>query len=163
MNGKFKISICNELRERGKKILNSEEFKKCCFITHHKKTTAGAHMFHVAYVSLAICNVLEHLHIKIDRNSVVKISLLHDIGMIHRYVKFHSKFITAFKHPLESGYISKDFGVTDKELKSIKRHMFPIYPIPPMNIEGIVLLISDKVCSFREAAGILCPYKPAMV
>lgn len=149
MNLKQRLAL-NEVRIRGKDIIDSDLFRRCNNVIHHEKTTAAMHMMHVACMSLLICNFLEHFNIDVDRNMVVTVSLLHDIGMINRSRMSHP--VTS--HYKESVRIShKMFHVSKREEIAIARHMFPVSPIPPTFIEGVVLTISDKICSIREATG----------
>ena len=146
----MKKHILEEVMNRGKNIIDSDLFRRCNNVVHHENTTAAMHMLHVACMSLLICNFLEHFNIHIDRTMMVTVSLLHDIGMVNRHRMSHP--VTSHYH--ESVRISnKMFHVSKREEIAIARHMFPVSPIPPTFREGIVLTISDKICSIKEATG----------
>ena len=142
--------VLKEVMSRGKVIIESDLFRRCNHVIHHKRTTAAMHMLHVACMSLAICNFLEHFNVYIDRNMMVTVCLLHDIGMVHRNLMNHP--VTS--HYKESVRLStKMFHVSKREEIAIARHMFPVSPIPPTFGEGVVLTIADKICSIKEATG----------
>ncbi len=44
----------------------------------------------------------------------------------------------------------RDFTLTDIEKDIIKKHMFPLTPIPPVHIESWIVCIADKICSAGE-------------
>lgn len=147
-------TIIDEIGLYADPVLASEAYKECLTFGHHCNTTIADHMVHVAFVSLTLCSVLSFVNIDLDRRRMVLISMTHDLAMVHRHEYSHGWCTTAFKHPLESAAIASDIlPLSDKAVKAVKRHMWPLCVLPPTCREGWILTLSDKICAFQELFG----------
>ncbi|MCD8018619.1 MAG: hypothetical protein LUF92_03280 [Clostridiales bacterium] len=56
-----------------------------------------------------------------------------------------------YRHPMIAADNAKqDYGINDIEENIIKRHMFPLTPIPPKYKEARIVCIADKYCAVLE-------------
>lgn len=137
-----------EIETLAKDILNIDTVKKLLQYRHHKYSTVFDHSMAVARLSIYYANLLEKLHIKVDRRSLVRGALLHDYFLYdwHTGSKWHG-----ITHP-KIAYMNaiRDFDINNIEANIIKRHMFPLTPIPPTKRESVIVCIADKVCATRE-------------
>lgn len=140
-----------EIETLAKDILNIDTVKKLLQYRHHKYSTVFDHSMAVARLSIYYANLLEKLHIKVDRKSLVRGALLHDYFLYdwHTSSKWHG-----ITHP-KIAYMNaiRDFDINNIEANIIKRHMFPLTPIPPTKRESVIVCIADKVCATRELLG----------
>lgn len=113
----------------------------------HGSCTTLQHVLGVAYLCLYI---YDRYNIKCDRKSLLRAALLHDYFLYdwhdkakwHRLHGFrHGKF--ALKNAIE------DFDLSEIEKDGILHHMFPI-TAPPKYIEGMIIMIADKICATYE-------------
>ena len=88
---KKKDRIRDDLERYGRTILRSDEMRRAYQQTHHTRSTVGEHIQRVAEKSLAICYVLDRLHIRTDIPAVVAGSLCHDLGILGRDEKYSSE------------------------------------------------------------------------
>ncbi len=140
-----------EVQQRGSSVLNNELFRRCLKQKHHT-VTVGEHSIGVAEDALIIADVLEKIGLHADRDSLVRSSLCHDLGMLGRYEKYRSDMHTCVRHPGESLKITKEMypDLNDQERDSILHHMFPVLPIPPHTLEGLIVCLADKKSAIRE-------------
>ncbi len=140
-----------EVQKRGKHVLQNEHFQHCLRQKHHN-VTVGEHSMGVAEDSLIIADALEKLGFHADRDALVRSSLCHDWGMLDRYEKYDTQMETCIQHPGESLKITKKEypDLTDKEKDSILHHMFPVLPVPPHTLEGLIVCLADKKSAIRE-------------
>lgn len=140
-----------EIETLARDILNIDTVKKLLQYRHHKYSTVFDHSMAVARLSIYYANLLEKLHIKVDRKSLVRGALLHDYFLYdwHTSSKWHG-----ITHP-KIAYMNaiRDFNINKIEANIIKRHMFPLTPIPPTKRESVIVCIADKVCATRELLG----------
>ena len=74
---------------------------------------------------------------------------MHDY-FLYDWHKPHGRW-HGFKHPaIALKNATRDFKLTEIEKNLIVRHMFPLVPIPPKNIEGGIVCMVDKWCSLKE-------------
>ncbi len=115
---------------------------------HHRETTVYDHSVHVAEVSLAIANSLPF---SFDMNSLTRGALLHDYFLYHRNESVKTYVTHGYRHPIIAADNAKaDYGINDIEENIIRRHMFPLTPIPPKYREAWVVCIADKCCATLE-------------
>ena len=124
------------------RLLEADDFLQ------HAATTRYAHCVAVAYYSLRLA---EKLQIPCDKKSLVTGALLHD----YFFYDWHESDIThmyhGFTHPkaaLKNALC--DFDLNSLEQNIILRHMFPVTPIPPKNVEGLIICFTDKFCGLAE-------------
>jgi Predicted HD superfamily hydrolase len=114
----------------------------------HGKTTCLQHSISVAYYSLATVN---KLGIKCSESCLVRGALLHDYFLYDWHVRDKSHGMHGFKHSVIALHnAERDFELNETEKDIIKRHMFPLVPIPPKSAEGAVVCVVDKLCSINE-------------
>ena len=105
---------------------------------------------HSIYVCETCFNMASKLHLKIDKESLAKGALLHDYFLYDWHSKDHPKF-HGFRHAkLAAENAKRDFGLTQKEERMIRSHMFPLSLRIPSSREAILLCIADKYCATRE-------------
>lgn len=115
---------------------------------HHRETTVYDHSVHVAEVSLAIANSLPF---SFDMDSLVRGALLHDYFLYHRTESVKTYVTHGYRHPIIAAENAKaDYGINNIEDNIIRRHMFPLTPIPPKYREAWVVCITDKCCATME-------------
>ena len=112
----------------------------------HGSTSVYEHSVNVAYKSLLL---VENYRLPVDKQSLVRGALLHDY-FLYDWHKPHGRW-HGFKHPaIALKNATRDFKLTEIEKNLIVRHMFPLVPIPPKNIEGGIVCMVDKWCSLKE-------------
>ena len=145
-------------------IRRNKEYQKLKKYVHHGGTnTLYQHSISVAYIVFVLCLIFK-INKKIMYSAVIA-ALLHDFfGYSWRdknseYSKNirNSKGIKritnmhAFSHGPEAVKNSELYFVLSENQKdAIRKHMFPLYPIPPMHMEGWLVTIADKIVATRE-------------
>lgn len=141
-----------QLRKQVKEVLTELEqngrFRQQQKFCQHGRTTVYEHSVQVACMSLALA---ERFHIKVNRRSLIRGALLHDYFLYdwHKPERWHR--LHGFRHPEIAWENAKsDFRLNHIEENIIRRHMFPVTPIPPMCTEAWVVCLADKYCAVRE-------------
>ena len=114
----------------------------------HGETSCMRHMIAVAYYSYRL---VKRLGIRCRTDELIRGALLHDYFLYDWHTKRSNGRLHGFTHPgtaLENA--SRDFALTGRERNIIKRHMFPLTPVPPATVEGWVVCLVDKACSVYE-------------
>lgn len=134
--------ILNEIRE-------SSRFKNSKQFIQHGKTSVYMHSVSVAYMS---CYIAEKYNLSVDYYSLITGALLHDYFLYDWHDKEDGhKRPHGFYHPsVALANAERDFEINSRTKNIIKRHMFPLTPIPPVCLEGWVVCIADKICSTKE-------------
>ncbi len=115
---------------------------------HHRKITVYDHSVHVAEVSLKIADFLS---VTVDEDSLIRGALLHDYFLYHRNESVKTYVLHGYRHPMMAAEnAKKDYGINDIEENIIRRHMFPLTPIPPKYKEAWIVCIADKYCAALE-------------
>ena len=131
--------IRDDLERYGRTILRSDEMRRAYQQTHHTRSTVGEHIQRVAEKSLAICYVLDRLHIRTDIPAVVAGSLCHDLGILGRDEKYSSEKECYRRHPAE------------KTPDIIQRHMWPgAGSRVPNSLEAFVVSLADKAAAAED-------------
>ena len=69
-------------------------------------------------------------------------------------IKTKENMIHGFTHPGKAlRNAEKCFKLNAVEKNMIKRHMFPLTPVPPRFKESMVLCLADKICATYETVG----------
>lgn len=134
--------ILNEMR-------NTSRFRKSKDFVQHGKTSVYMHSVSVAYTS---CYIAEKYHLKVDYRSLIMGALLHDYFLYdwHNKESDHKR-PHGFYHPSAAlANAENDFELNWRMKNIIKRHMFPLTPVPPKCMEGWIVCIADKICSTKE-------------
>ena len=134
--------ILNEIRE-------SSRFKNSKQFIQHGKTSVYMHSVSVAYMS---CYIAEKYNLSVDYYSLITGALLHDYFLYDWHDKEDGhKRPHGFYHPSAAlANAERDIQINSRTKNIIKRHMFPLTPIPPVCLEGWVVCIADKICSTKE-------------
>ena len=118
-----------------------KEFKQ------HGKCTCYDHSVAVAKTALLWSMVLPF---RFKQKQLVRGALLHDYFL---YDWHHVKLdkLHGFAHPHTAAKNARrDFDITPLEENIIRRHMFPLTPIPPKYRESVLVTLSDKYCATKE-------------
>lgn len=112
----------------------------------HGNTTCLKHTVAVAYYSIKLA---ELIGIRYKKRELIRGALLHDYFLYDWHSK--RKSLHGFTHPSKALVnAERDFNLSETERDIIKKHMFPLTPIPPMCREGWIVCLVDKACSIYE-------------
>ncbi len=114
----------------------------------HGNTSCLLHCVAVAHVSFAIARAL---HLRVREEALSRGALLHDYFLYDWHVRDPLRKKHAFFHPsaaLENA--RRVFELSEVERDIIRKHMFPLTPVPPRYREGWLVVLADKVCSVYE-------------
>lgn len=137
----------------GKEIVASANFEKSKHFIQHGDVSVHKHSNAVARTSLDLSDKLEKIGIRCNRRELVRGALLHDYFLYDWHDKNRPDFrpwhgfhhaATALRNAL------KEYDLSDREKDIIKKHMWPLNPIPPMCREAWIVTIADKKCSLME-------------
>lgn len=127
-------------------ILTDKKYMELHNIPRHGCTNTYDHSMKVAEHAEKLSKIFF-----IDPDSAIKTALLHDFCLVDYSKKNDHPGLYAFYHPKEAAENSEKFGLSEKELKAIKTHMFPLGPIPVSRL-GWVIRIADISASLRETS-----------
>ena len=117
------------------------------FIQHGDTSTLW-HSIAVAYYSLWLAR---RLGIGRRVRSLVCGALLHDYFLYDWHTPDPSHRLHGFHHPKKALQNAvRDWKANPIERNIILRHMFPLTPIPPQCLEGVLVCLVDKGCSLSE-------------
>ncbi len=136
----------------GKDIFQTPEWKRATNQTHHYKTSVAKHSIATANMGLIICDYLKQKGIEVDERTVVRICLLHDLGMLGRDERYKNFVMCGYLHPKNSANAAKQIwdDIDSKSIKAIKSHMWPLSLDVPSSKEAFVLCLADKMASFTD-------------
>lgn len=110
----------------------------------HSNITCLEHCRHVSYYSFVLCKML-----KLDYKAAARAGLLHDYFLYDWHgceVSWHG-----FRHPyIALTNADRDFELSARERDIIKKHMWPLTPVPPKYPESLIVTLSDKYCALIE-------------
>ncbi len=152
MKDKDKQKIDHRIRDYGGDIIESDEFRRMMSQSHHLKTSVGKHSVSTAQMGLAICDFLKRTGIEVDEEKVVRISLLHDVGMLDRNRRYRNNYECGKMHPTNSAKEAKQIwpDIDPESQAAIKSHMWPLSRTMPHTKEGAVLCMADKLASLKD-------------
>lgn len=139
------------VRHYGRDILEHEHMEIEKRSLQHGDVTTYEHSLRVARLSVAIADRL-HLWRHMDLRALVRAALLHDYFLYdwHDY-DGGSHRMHGFRHPYTAEANARaDFELDDIVSNSIRTHMFPLTPIPPRYLEGVIVNVADTVSAVRE-------------
>lgn len=144
-----------EKLENGIRILHEEirnlkhtRFTENKEFIQHGTTTLYQHCVSVAYRSIVIAS---KFNLNIDMRSLVRGALLHDYYLYDWHNKTVRVKLHGFHHPrIACENANRDFQLNAVEQDIIRRHMFPLTPMPPKYKEGWIICAADKACSLQE-------------
>ena len=106
------------------------------------------HSVAVAYVSFYIA---EKYRIRVNCHALIRGALLHDYFLYDWHEKDDSHKWHGFYHAGKAlQNAMEDFELSEIEKETIRRHMFPLNPIPPCCREAWIVTLADKICSGGE-------------
>ncbi len=140
------------IKRYGGDIIGRDEFKRMFSQPHHMWTSLGRHTVLTAKIGLAICDLYKRRGRSVDEEKVVRIALLHDMGMLDRNDRYRNNLDCCRKHPTnsarEAGRIWKD--IDEESLDAIRSHMWPLSRSRPHSREAFILCIADKIASMMD-------------
>ncbi len=100
-----------------------------------------------------MCNLISKAGIRIDERKVVRISLLHDLGMMGRKDRYRNNFMCGYLHPKISAVAAQKIwnDIDAKSMKAIRSHMWPLSLAVPTSREAVILCLADKVTAIGDA------------
>ena len=88
------------------------------------------------------------------RQALIRGALLHDYFLYDWHDKANGHHWHGFTHPGTALHnASEDWKLTPVEREIIKKHMFPLTPIPPTCREALLVCLADKICAAKETTG----------
>ena len=136
------------MKQYGDDIMRSDNFKSTRNYVQHGTIPVRRHCLDVAQHSLAINR---KLRIHCQEKDLVRGALLHDYFLYDWHEKSDDHRLHGFTHParaLKNAEEIFDLSVVEKDI--IKRHMFPLTPVPPAYRESYLVCLADKICSSYE-------------
>ncbi len=136
------------IKKHGKDILASDGMKieKTCI--QHGIFSVYDHSLFVTRMCLHLADIFS---IRVDTCALVRGALLHDYFLYDWHIPSKVKNTHGFTHPNTAfRNASRDFKLGIIESNMIRRHMFPLTPIPPKYRESVLLCIADKICAGYE-------------
>jgi uncharacterized protein len=123
----------------------------------HGHTSVFRHSVSVAYVSFWLAR---RLHIETDEHALIRGALLHDYFLYDWHEPDDSHKWHGFFHAGKAWRNAlRDIpDLSPKEENMIRRHMFPLNPIPPTCREAWILCLADKICSTQETVEGFCTH-----
>ena len=114
----------------------------------HGDTSVYEHSISVAIKSI---DIALKFNLDVDWNSLITGALLHDYFLYD----YHEKTVPRRKHGITHAKTAlrnalEDFSLNDIEQNIIRRHMFPVNPVPPKYIESWVVTVADKIVAVEE-------------
>ena len=144
--------LAKDLFTRGRDIILSSDALEMKQFTQHGTTSVFEHCVSVAKFSLLFSYFLEKtIHLKVDRDSLVRGALLHDYFLYDWHDRRPERRIHGFTHPgIALHNADRDFELNDIERDIIGKHMFPLTVVPPRYRESVIVCLADKWCALCE-------------
>ncbi len=136
--------LCQYARD----ILDSEGMKLQAGFVQHGAVSTYQHSVSVALCSMRLAL---RLGLEVDMRSMVRGALLHDYFLYDWHDPSRTPRFHGYTHPKTALLnAERDFCLNNIERDIIKKHMFPLTPIPPRYIESFIVMVADKICATRE-------------
>ena len=114
----------------------------------HGNTSVLLHSIAVAYYSY---HIAWHLRLRCREKELVRGALLHDYFLYDWHIPKNGHTFHAFTHGRDAcRNAQKEFRLSKIERDVIRKHMFPLTPVPPLCREGVMVCLVDKGCSLYE-------------
>lgn len=115
----------------------------------HGNTSCLLHSIAVAYYSYRIAMFLKPF--TFYQRDLIRGALLHDYFLYDWHIPDSSHKWHGFFHPKKAlEHAQQDFNLSKIEKDIIKKHMFPLTPVPPRYKESLLVCVIDKICSIYE-------------
>lgn len=130
-------------------IYYSPEVQSLKQFEQHLEIDRLQHITSVAYLSYKISK-----RFSLDCSSASRAAVMHDLvyydwrdGVTGKWHRLHG-----YKHPGLACRNAKELcsSFSEKEDRIIRRHMWPLTPLPPDSKEGLVVTFCDKYCAAIE-------------
>lgn len=130
-------------------IYYSPEVQSLKEFEQHLEIDRLQHITTVAYLSYKISK-----RFFLDYSAAARAAVMHDLvyydwrdGVTGKWHRLHG-----YKHPNLACLNAKELcpSLTEKEDNIIRRHMWPLTPLPPKHFEGFVVTFCDKYCAAIE-------------
>ena len=133
--------ILSELERTGR-------FRELKRFRQHGRCTVYDHSLNVAETALRMA---EKLRLRLDGEALIRGALLHDYFLYDWHKADPARPKHAFYHPRAAWEnASRDYALGEIEEDIIRRHMFPVVPIPPRTAEGWIVCVADTYCALKE-------------
>ncbi|MBP5426299.1 MAG: hypothetical protein J6Y29_00120 [Clostridiales bacterium] len=144
----------NEFEDIIKDILENETVRSMRNYRQHFNIDCFEHSYNVAKICYTIAK-----NFNLDYVSIARAGMLHDLFLYDwRAPKVNRKGFHAFTHGKSAcKNASELFDLSEKEKDMIIKHMWPVTPLPPKSVEGLILTFVDKYCAIKES--IICVKK----
>ncbi len=130
------------------RLERDSRFSRTRLYIQHGKVSVFVHCVCVAYMS---CAITRFFNLDLDVSALIIGALLHDYFLYDWHDGELCRKIHGFTHPFKACKNAKeDCELTPVEENIIKRHMFPLVPIPPRYREAWVVCLADKLCACEE-------------
>jgi len=142
------LKISEEIIEAARELEAAGRLLDEKYCLQHGKTSVYEHSLQVAQMSLRLAN---HMHMKVDRERLIRGALLHDYFLYDWHDRHNGHPLHGFSHP-QTAYenAARDFDLSDLEKDIITHHMFPLTPHPPVSKEAWLVCMADKLCACAE-------------
>ena len=131
-----------EMLEQGSRFSMTKDF------IQHGEVSVFVHCICVAYLS---CSIMRFFNIKANITALILGALLHDYFLYDWHDGERCRKVHGFTHPFKAVRNAReDLDITPLEENIIKRHMFPLVPVPPRYREAWIVCIADKICAGEE-------------
>lgn len=155
--------IDREIAEVIAELIACGRFAREADYIQHGDTSVYSHSVNVAMISMHIAMKLAALNIVMDERSLIRGALLHDYFLYDWHEADAGHDMHGFTHPYTAlKNAEADYELNDIERNIIKRHMFPLIPIPPATFEGWTVCIADKISATKETAAPIILYLSAV-
>lgn len=137
-----------EVRAAVRELCKSGPYEMNKNFIQHGRQSIHDHCVHVACVC---CSLAEKFKLPVNRKDLIRGALLHDFFLYDWHEPVLAHKIHGYTHPrkaMKNAVQYYDINKTERGM--IKRHMFPLTPHPPTNMEAWVLCIADKIATVAE-------------
>ena len=137
--------------EEMNKLIANPKIQRLQEFPQHNGSNTLKHCIAVAKRSFELA---ETLGWDIDEKELAKCAMLHDYYLY----KIKDEGLSPFRHGTSHPLIAvrnahTDFGLTNKEMRAIRSHMWPLtLAHPPLSKEAALLCLADKDIAIREFA-----------
>lgn len=129
-------------------ILGSEGMKLEAGCVQHGLVSTYQHSISVALCSMRLAM---RLGLRVDMRSMVRGALLHDYFLYDWHDPALCPRLHGYTHPKTAlQNADRDFDLNDIERDVIRKHMFPLTPVPPRYRESFLVMVADKICATHE-------------
>lgn len=118
---------------------------------HHGGTTVYMHCVRTAW---CVYRLGTWLHVRALR-SCVRAAMVHDMFGYDWQGRRAPRGLSGPRHAIWHGAaavrnMTGKVVLDDNQRDAIRKHMFPLYPIPPAHVEGWLLTLADKITATEE-------------